>query len=137
MLRIFMQKEVLDFIENYLKNLGIEHKYICKSLRIIHTIIPLVAALFIFFGPKYLFYITVFINIFIFVLFILCNGCILSRLERRFCEDDYTVMDPVLIFFEIPTTDENRVYYSIASHFTFFLGTYIIYNFRFKYKNNI
>ena len=60
-----------------------------------------------------------------------------TRLEKRFCTNDYTVMDPVLYYFDIETSHQNRVKYSIYSALTCFLGCYLIYLFRFKYKTNI
>jgi len=129
-----LQKAALFFLENLLRKSGLSDETICSCLRGFHLVFPNIAAFMIFFGSKKIVQYTILINIVIFVMFISFNGCILSRLEKRFCREDVTVMDPVLIFFNIPTTQSNRVKYSIYSALTCFLGTAIIYYLRFVYK---
>ena len=129
-----MQKQILDLLENLLRKSPFTDDQICKALRAFHVFFPNLAAFFIFFGSKRMFKLIVFFNVIIFALFNCFNGCILSKLERRFCEDDYTVMDPVLAFLNIPITNENRVTYSIYSALTCFAGTGIIYYLRFIYR---
>lgn len=129
-----MEKRILDLLENLLRKSPFTDDQICKALRAFHVFFPNLAAFFIFFGSKRMFKLTVLFNVVIFALFNCFNGCILSKLERRFCEDDFTVMDPVLQFFNIPTTNENRVTYSIYSALTCFAGTGIIYYLRFIYR---
>ncbi len=129
-----MQKKLLDNWEKILRKTGFSDAHICKGLRAFHIFFPNLAAFFIFFGSKRMFKITVFANVIIFLMFNCFHGCILSKLERRFCDDDFTVMDPSLNFLNIPTTHENRYKYSIYSALTCFIGTGIIYYLRFVYK---
>lgn len=107
-----IQSKILSFCENVLRKTGLSNLQICWALRAFHYFFPNLAAFFIFFGSKRMFKITVLANIIIFFFFNLFGGCILSRLERRFCDDDFTVIDPFLNYFNIPTTNENRVKYS-------------------------
>ena len=67
-------------------------------------------------------------------MFNLFGGCILSRLERRFCHEDYTIIDPILEFINVPLTNNNRHRYSIYSALTCFTLTAIVYYIRFIYK---
>ena len=129
-----LQNKILDFLESILRKSQLSDNIICNTLRIIHLIFPNIAAFIIFFGNKTWVHYTILANIIIFVVFISFNGCILTRLEKRFCKEDFTVMDPVLNFFNIPITQNNRVKYSICSALTCFVGTAIIYYFRFVYK---
>lgn len=129
-----LQNKILDLLESILRKSELSDNIICSTLRIIHLIFPNIAAFIIFFGNKTWVQYTILANIVIFILFISFNGCLLSRLEKRFCKEDFTVMDPVLIFFNIPITQNNRVKYSICSALTCFVGTAIIYYFRFVYK---
>lgn len=129
-----MQRKILDTLEKVLRKSGLTDHQICTTLRAFHMFFPNLAAFFIFFGSKRMFKVTLLFNVVIFVLFNCFNGCILSKLERRFCKDDFTVMDPVLHYFNIPTTNENRVKYSKYSALTCFAGTGIIYYLRFIYR---
>ena len=112
-----LQNYLLNNLEKLLRKTKLSDKTICKCLRAFHYFFPLLAAFFIFFGSKKMFKYTVIFNIVIFLLFNIFKGCILSKLERRFCDDDYTVMDPFLNFLNIPTTNKNRVKYSTYSSF--------------------
>lgn len=129
-----LQNKILVFLEAILRKTGLTDKIICNILRLFHLIFPNIAAFMVFFGNKKWVQYTILVNIVIFVMFISFNGCILSRLEKRFCKEDFTVMDPVLSFFNIPITQNNRVKYSICSALTCFVGTAIIYYIRFVYK---
>ena len=129
-----MQKKILDTAERILRKTNLTDRQICDLLRGFHLFFPNLAAFFILFGSKKMFKLTVFFNIVIFTIFNLFGGCILSRLERRFCHEDYTIIDPVLDFFGVPLTNENRHIYSIYSALTCFSLTGLVYYLRFIYK---
>ena len=66
-------------------------------------------------------------------MFFVFDGCILTRLERRFSKkgDDFTMIDPFLILLRVEVTNENRIMYSIYSSLLGFIATYLIYYYRF------
>lgn len=128
-----IQKTILGFLEKKLRETGFSEESICRGLRIFHVFIPLLAAFLIFFGSKKMVLYTIFANLIIFIMFISFRGCILSRLEKRFCNENYTVMDPVLKYFDIEANDKNRYQYSIYSALTCFVGSGLIYYLRFIY----
>ena len=129
-----MQKKLLDVWEKLLRKTGLSDYQICRGLRAFHMFFPNLAAFFVFFGSKRIFKLTVLANVIIFIMFNFFHGCILSKLEHRFCNDDFTVMDPALEFFCIPVTNDNRYKYSVFSALTCFAGIGIIYYLRFVYK---
>ena len=129
-----IQTQLLDAWESILRKTGMSDHTICMLLRGFHYFFPNLAAYFIFFGSKRAFKLTVLANIIIFAMFNMFGGCILSKLEHRFCDEDFTIMDPFLDLFNIPTTRENRINYSIYSALTCFTGTAIIYYLRFIYR---
>ena len=57
------------------------------------------------------------------------NGCFLSMLENRLCNDDFTIADPILEVMHLDPTNENRLVgtYTVALSFivTFALVYYI------------
>ena len=111
-----VRKQLVDKAEQLLRKTGLSDKLICTLLRTIHVIFSLFTWLIIFFGTKFWFLVVVFINVFIFVLFFLFSGCILSSLEHRFTTDDYTVIDPFLIVLGVDLTKANREKYTILSN---------------------
>ena len=129
-----MQKGILDEAEKILRKTGFSDREICHALRGFHMFFPNLAAFFIVFGSKRMFKLALIANILIFIMFNLFGGCILSRLERRFCHEDYTIIDPVLEFLDVPLTNANRHCYSIYSALTCFTLTAIVYYIRFIYK---
>ena len=124
---------ILDICELLLKKTGYSDHQICYRLRAFHFIFPNIAAFFIFFGSKKAFKIVIIVNAIIMSCFIMLNGCILSRLERRFTDEDYTILDPVMDLLGIEKTNENRIQYSIYSGMICFIGTGFIYYLRFIY----
>ena len=72
-------------------------------------------------------------HILIFIMFFAFDGCILTRIERRFSEncDDFTVIDPILNLIHVNRTNENRMIYSVYLSLIGFLATYLIYYYRF------
>jgi hypothetical protein len=70
-------------------------------------------------------------------LFVLLDGCFLSRLEYYLCKDSFTIVDPFLEMLDIGinnTTRNYMTYYGMSSYlFIYFLIFYI----RFIYKKKI
>ena len=128
------RKQIVDKAEHFIRKAGLPDKVICTLLRIIHTIFPLLTGYILFFGAKFWFLVVVVINIFIFLLFFICEGCILSSLEHRFTKDDYTVIDPLLIILGVDLTKENREKYTLGSNVLTCFFTGILYYVRFVYK---
>ncbi len=132
-----LEKKILDYCEKMLQSSGISNKNICMLLRSVHFAFPIINGIILLLGPYFLFKAVLILNIFIFSLFIIFNGCILSRLEQRFCElgDEYTIIDPFLELCKIPLNNENRKNYSLYSAIICFILTYLIYYFRFSNTN--
>jgi len=86
---------------------------VCMLFRILHYIMPIVFVIIMLIGSKTLFEIVIFFNIVILMLFIIFNGCILSKLEHRFTDENFTVIDPFLEIINIKLTNENRKKYTL------------------------
>ncbi len=59
------------------------------------------------------------------------DGCILSRLEQKIMNDDFTVIDPFLELIRVDITNENRKNYSIYSGIFGLIFSVIVFYFRF------
>lgn len=129
-----LQNKILDNWEDILRKTGLSDETICSILRFVHTLFPFMVAYAVLFGSKRTFYILMMANILIYILFIICNGCILTRLEKRFCEDDYIVADPFLEFLGMPINHDTRFKFTIYWFILNFFLSLGVYYFRFIYK---
>lgn len=129
-----IQNKLLDFSEKLLRSTGLDDQTICSTLRFFHSLFPLAVAYAILFGSKKIFYILMVANIVIYSLFIYFNGCILTRLEKRFCDGDFIVADPFLEFLGIPVNHDTRFKFTIYWFILNFFLAISVYYYRFIYK---
>lgn len=126
-----LRKNLVNFGETVLRRTGLPSKIICILLRFLHFSISLCTGYLLFFGSKQWFLVVVFINIIVFIMFFLFEGCILSKLEQRFTDDEFTVIDPFLILIGVELTNNNRYTYSLISNIFACIFTFGLYCFRF------
>jgi len=122
---------LINFAERIIRKSGLSDQLICTLLRCIHFVMPVITVIILLLGPKEMFITVVFFNVIVFILFFLFDGCILSRIERCFTDDTFTVIDPFLMLINVELTNDNRTIYSIYSSLLGFILTYIIYLSRF------
>ena len=105
--------KIVDYIEKYIRCTNISDKSVCMLFRILHYIMPIVFVIIMLIGSKSCFEIVIFFNIVILMFFLIFNGCILSKLEHRFTDENFTVIDPFLEIINIKLTNENRKKYTL------------------------
>jgi hypothetical protein len=125
-------KQIVDFSEKVIRKTGFTDKFICTILRFLHFSISIFSGFILLFGSKKWFIIVVIINIIVFTMFFIFHGCLLSKLEHRFTNAEFTVIDPLLMFLGIELTNENRYKYSLVSNIVGCIFIYILYNIRFR-----
>jgi hypothetical protein len=130
-----IRTKIVDFGEALLRSTGLADKHICALLRLLHFGISLFTGYLLLFGSKKWFIFVVFINILVFTMFFLFNGCILSKLEHRFTNDEFTVIDPLLMLIGVELTNDNRYKYSLFSNIFASLFTFGLYWVRFGKKH--
>ena len=123
---------LLNNIVTLIKKSNLSSKSVGFLIRVVHFTIPVITVIIMLIGTKTLFLYVFTLNIIIYILFALCDGCILSKLEYKLTNDDYTVIDPFLEIFKIETTNKNRKRYSKYSSLAVFLVTLVIYYIRFR-----
>jgi len=126
-----IRKNLINFGENILRSTGFSDKFICILLRFLHFGISIVTGLILFFGSKKWFLFVILINIIVFIMFYIFDGCILSKLEHRFTKDEFTVIDPCLMIIGVELTNENRYKYSLISNIFACVFTFGLYCYRF------
>lgn len=124
-----LRTNLVDTSERIIRKSGLADKTVCILLRCLHFGISIVTGFLLLFGSKRWFLFVVFINIIVFLMFFIFRGCILSKLEHRFTNDEFTVIDPFLMLIGVDLTNDNRYTYSLlsnifASFFTF--GLYYV-----------
>ena len=56
-------------------------------------------------------------------LYYLCNGCIITKIERRLSKSNYTVIDPFLKKFGLELSKKNRTKITISLYIISFFST--------------
>ena len=122
---------ILEQMENIINKTNLSKKSIGILLRSFHFAISIVVAILLFIGSNTVFKLAILFNIVVFIMFFIFDGCILSRLENKFTDDDFTVIDPFLELAHIDVTNNNRKIYSLYSSIVGFIFTFALYYFRF------
>ena len=126
-----LRQNIVDLSERILRKSGLNDKIICLLLRVLHYGISIITLIILLVGPKKWFILVVLLNLFVFILYFIFGGCILSKIEHRFTKDEFTVIDPLLILLHIELTNKNRYYYSLISNIFGSILMGIIYYIRF------
>ncbi len=97
-------------------------------IRYFHFLIPIIGGFSVLFVKKKYILFHIFILIITIILFIIFNGCILSLLEYRLCNEDYTVVDPYLNLFIVDVNNKTRKKYTIFGLMCMLLYFIFVYN---------
>ncbi len=123
------KKKFIDYLEKLCINTGLSIPSLGILIRVYHCSAPLVLYIFVVLGNKILVQMTISYIIFLVILWFLFDGCFLSMLENRMCDDKWNLVDPILEITDIPITYESR---KNVSHYICFcymivvFGTYAI-----------
>jgi hypothetical protein len=128
-------KSFLLKIGNIMRKLsGLPDKTIGIFIRSYHVAAPRDFIIVSLFAPQIICFSIIMFLLVIYLLFALFDGCFLSILEQHFCNDDFTIIDPVLELFKIDMNNKNKMLISFISGALYLLIILTIYYFRF-YKN--
>lgn len=131
-----IQVKFLDYFEKLLRKSGMSNETISFGLRGIHILLGFTLYYCIIFGNKKTFKKAIIAMVFVFSIFFIFNGCILTRLERRFSQDDFIVIDPLIKFCNLSCDHNTRFRFTIYFNLLTLFLSGIIYYFRFIYKWN-
>ena len=123
--------ELIDICESLLRKSKLSDKSVCILLRTFHYTMPILTGAILLFGSKFWFTVVIVLNVIVFIMFYVFHGCIISKIEHRFTNDDFTIIDPVLEILAIELTNENRTTYSFYSSVLGFIITFAVYCYRF------
>ena len=126
----------INTLEKICYNTGLSHKSIGILLRSFHISQPPLIFFAVATQNKYLAIFAISFFIAVVLLFFLFKGCFLTVLENKICNDDFTLIDPLLELLNKSINNSNRINttYYVFAIYSFILFT--IYYFRFVYSPN-
>jgi hypothetical protein len=130
-----ISKEKRNKIVEYYKNKWESGKLSKKSLGIVmrsfHMSTPIFFILITAFAPKKVVWFVFFLLVIIFFMFFVFDGCILSMIENKVCNDDFTIADPYLEALGWEKNSKNRFNVTLLVGVTYYITVGIIYYIRF------
>jgi hypothetical protein len=132
---ILISKEKRNKIVEHYKNKWEGSKFSKKSLGIImrsfHMNTPVWFIIIALLASKYVVWGLIFVLVVILFMFFRFGGCILSMIENRICNDDFTIADPYLELLEWEKNSKNRFNVTLIVGLTYYIAIGIIYYIRF------
>ena len=130
-----ISKEKRNNIVEHFKNKWENGKLSKKSLGIVmrsfHMSTPVFFILIALFAPKHIVWVALFLLVVIFFMFFIFDGCILSMIENKVCNDDFTIADPFLEVLEWDKNTKNRFNVTLVVGLSYYIVIGIIYYIRF------
>ena len=132
---VFLSKEkrneIVEKIKTECKNSRLSEKSIGILMRSFHTSTPISFVILSLFAPRFIVNCVVGLLIVIFFMFFAFGGCILSMIENKICNDDFTIADPFLEALELEKNSKNRFNISCIIGGSYYVMIAVIYFIRF------
>jgi len=125
------RNEIIEKVKKDCDNCKFSDKSLGIMMRSFHTGTPLSFFLILIFAPQYVVNIVVALLVIIFIMYLIFDGCILSMIENKVCNDDFTIADPFLELLEWEKTSKNRYNISCIVGGSYYITFAIIYYIRF------
>ncbi len=129
------KNKILNYLEELCETSSISKKTLGLTIRSYHVSLPFVVMILLFYGTQFSVTVAGLCLVFVFIMFFISNGCLLTMLEHRLCGDEFTIADPFIETFGIESTSENRVLVSYGIAIGYFIFFYLVYYYRFYYKS--
>ena len=135
---IFISKvkrnEIVEKMKTYFQSGKLSDKSLGIMMRTFHISTPVSYLILSVLAPRYVVNIVAALLLVIFLMFIVFGGCILSMVENKICNDDFTIADPFLELLEMEKTSKNRFNISLTIFTIYNIIIAIIYYVRFTLK---
>ena len=132
---IFISKvkrnEIVEKMKTYFQSGKLSDKSLGIMMRTFHISTPVSYLILSVLAPRYVVNIVAALLLVIFLMFIVFGGCILSMVENKICNDDFTIADPFLELLEMEKTSKNRFNISLTIFTIYNIIIAIIYYIRF------
>ena len=132
---IFISKvkrnEIVEKMKTYFQSGKLSDKSLGIMMRTFHISTPVSYLILSLLAPRYVVNIVAGLLLVIFLMFFVFGGCILSMVENKICNDDFTIADPFLELLEMEKTSKNRFNISLTIFTIYNIIIGIIYYIRF------
>jgi hypothetical protein len=132
---IFISKvkrnEIVEKMKTYFQSGKLTDKSLGIMMRTFHISTPVSYLILSVLAPRYVVNIVAALLLVIFFMFFVFGGCILSMVENKICNDDFTIADPFLELLEMEKTSKNRFNISLTIFTIYNIIIGIIYYIRF------
>ena len=120
------RNEIVEQFKNKCDNSKLSNKSLGILMRSFHTSTPVFFLLIALFAPKKVVWIVFVLLVIILVMFITFDGCILSMIENKVCNDDFTIADPFLEHLDWEKTTKNRFNITLIVASSYYVAIVII-----------
>jgi len=122
-----MKHSLVNYLESLLNKTNLSKKSLGILVRSYHFHLPLLLMLAVLIPNKIYANIAVIWYFITLICFFLFQGCFISTLENRFCEDDFNIVDPLLEYTNQEINHHSRMtisYYILTCYSIIFFGIY-------------
>ena len=128
------KNKIIDILELLCKQTGISNYSLGVIIRSYHFGMPCAFLFIVLFCSKFMAFIAVIKYSLILISYILFQGCFISMLENRLCDDKFNIVDPFLEFHNVNINYNTRKIVTIYIAVCYTLIFYGIYYFRFIFN---
>lgn len=130
-----LKYKIIDYLEDKCNKCKINNYTIGQQFRALHVAIPMVLMTLVFLASKEIVKLVIIYFIFIIFLFIYFDSCLLTLLERRLCNDKFTIFDILLELFNLPIDSKTQKKVSKIVLILVFILSLLVYYLRFCRKD--
>ena len=121
----------MEYFKNKCDDRRLSKKSLGIMMRSFHLSTPVCFILITLFAPKKVIWFILFLLVAILLMFFIFDGCILSMIENKVCNDDFTIADPFLEVAAWEKNTKNRFNMTLIVGLTYYVAIGIIYYIRF------
>jgi hypothetical protein len=125
------RNNIIEHFKNKCENSKLSTKSLGIIMRSFHMSTPVFFILIASLAPKKIVWIVLFLLLIILFMFFIFDGCILSMIENKVCNDDFTIADPFLEVLDWEKNTKNRFNVTLLVGSTYYITIAIIYYIRF------
>jgi hypothetical protein len=130
-----LKYKIIDYLEDKCNKCKINNYIIGQNLRALHVAIPIFLMTLVFLASKQIVKLVIIYFIFVIFLFIYFDSCLVTLLERRLCNDKFTIFDILLEIFNLPIESKTQKKVSKIVLTLIFILCLLVYYLRFCRKN--
>ena len=125
------KKQIVNWYVSMFRKLNISDKTFGFFMRAFHVNLPIYCVIFLIYGNQFMNICTLIFLVCASISFITFDGCILSMIENKVCNDDFTIADPFLELAGWEKNTKNRFNMTLIVGLTYYITVGIIYYVRF------